>query len=457
MCIRDSTMASCYRGAVVSAPKFGLLHVLEDHSVGVDACGRISFVVPGAPSSEQLDILGIAPDEVRILSGTQFLAPGFIDTHIHAPQYSYTGTATDKPLMGPDGWLEAYTFPAERGMAQLEAAEKVYSSVIRRTLRHGTTTALYFGTVDIEACKLLADLCEQIGQRGFIGKVCMDRNCPDDYCDESAASALADTEALIAYCSGLGSGLVEAAITPRFIPTCTDELMEGLGKLAAKHGCVVQSHISESLDEVAYVRSLYPSDNQERLVTDTDILDRFGLLTDRCVMAHGVHLTDTDLAILRERGTAVAHCPLSNFFFAGGTLDAEKIVETGVKIGLGTDVAGGYSPAMLDSVRHAVVASKVVHNHGVSNTEGPGMDYRHAFYLGTQGGAISLWIDSQVGSIEAGKLFDVLLVDVAVGDNIDLWPADSPSSMFEKWCNIGDDRNIIRVFVNGRCVIQPEI
>ena len=161
--------AFAVRGSFIHAPVYGSVELLEDYCVGIDSTGRICFVVPGAGAAQECVKHGIA--NCTILSPTQFICPGLVDTHIHAPQYSYTGTATDKPLMGPDGWLESYTFPSERAMKDLTVARKVYSSVINRTLRNGTTTALYFGTADLHSSMLLADLCESLGQRGFVGKV----------------------------------------------------------------------------------------------------------------------------------------------------------------------------------------------------------------------------------------------------------------------------------------------
>eukprot|EP00971_Amphidinium_carterae_P190311 3777140-Amphidinium_carterae.1 len=162
------------------------------------------------------------------LSPTQFLLPGFVDCHIHAPQYSYAGTGLDLPLMGPEGWLEQYTFPAEKRMVKdLARARSHCQAVVRSTLRHGTTTALYFNTLHLEPCKVLADVADALGQRALIGKVCMDRNSPEDY-SAPAAQNVSETEELLDYCEGSCSSRIEGVITPRFVPTCSVDLLQQL-------------------------------------------------------------------------------------------------------------------------------------------------------------------------------------------------------------------------------------
>ncbi|EKX54139.1 hypothetical protein GUITHDRAFT_156924 [Guillardia theta CCMP2712] len=369
------------------------------------------------------------------------LVPGFIDTHIHAPQYSYTGTATDLPLMD---WLQKYTFPAESSLRDVETAKRVYSSVIDRTLRNGTTCALYFATIHLQSCIAFAELAASRGQRAYIGKVCMDSLAPADYI-ESTEESLESTERFIQSVRGLGSELVHPVVTPRFIPSCSMELLNGLGALADRYDCHVQSHISESLDEIAMVKSRYP-----HLKSDTTIFDTCGLLHDKTIMAHGVHLDDEDLRTLRQRGTSISHCPLSNFFFADGVLPTAKIVALGNKVALGTDVAGGYSPSMLNSMRNAVIAHQVTRNFAPIKSDEL-LDWRHAFHLATMGGAKALGIEGQVGTLEAGKSFDAVLLDAARG-GIDVWDSDSSMHLLEKLINLGSEVNVAMVWVKGRLV-----
>lgn len=248
------------------------LKLLVEHILTVDDAGIIRHLEPAAVflAQRQLDSMEAATniaEHVIVLQPREFLIPGMIDLHIHAPQYAYTGTATDRPLMGADGWLETYTFPAERRLGDdLGLAVKVYDGVVRTTLRNGTTTAVYFATLDVEPCKLLVDCAINRGQRALVGKVCMDRNSPDDYC-QSLEQNIRETEVLIEYIySKAGKRkarvgdlkemrlpLILPLVTPRFIPTCTPALLSALGEIAFRHDCHITSHISESVDEVALV------------------------------------------------------------------------------------------------------------------------------------------------------------------------------------------------------------
>ena len=232
----------------VGAP--GELELIEDGCVVVGEDGIISHVAK-TPEAVELHIR-IAGQRVITMDGTQFCVPGMIDTHVHAPQYQYTGTATDLPLMQ---WLQAYTFPAEKRCEDTAYAARVYGKLVRRLLSAGTTTAVYYGSIHLEATKALVDACRTHGQRAIVGKVAMDQHGAEGY-EETTEASLRDTEALIEYCYACEPGaadgphrLVNPAVTPRFIPTCTDALLEGLGRLAAKHrarGCWVQSHLAEA-------------------------------------------------------------------------------------------------------------------------------------------------------------------------------------------------------------------
>lgn len=368
-------------------------------------------------------------------------------------------TATDRPLMGPDGWLDHYTFPAERSLRDdTQKANSVYDAVVTTTLQAGTTTAVYYATLDLEPSKVLVDAALRNRQRALVGKVCMDRNSPSDYV-QSLEQNVQETVALIEYIHEKAGKeiaseeldyvlpLVMPVVTPRFIPTCTPELMQQLGAIAKQYNCHVQSHISESLDEVEFSRHLDATTDLGDGVgrTDAEIFDSHSLLTNRCIMAHGVHLSDDCLDRMKQRGSAVAHCPLSNFFFAGGApLQCRKLMERQVKIGLGTDVAGGYSPSMMNSARTAVVASRALQND-TSN-----LDYRHAFYLATLGGAEALGLEERIGTLCAGMEFDAIVLSAS--SPIQIFDTDTVQDVFQKLCTLGDDRHVTQVYVQGKRV-----
>ena len=430
---------------VVGTP--GALELLEDGLL-VIAGGKVVAIHREAGSARSIvnakQSILLAPDEMCM--------PGFIDTHVHAPQYAFTGTATDLPLMD---WLQKYTFPAERRMADVALARRVYEALVAKLLAHGTTTAVYYGSIHLEATKLLVDVCRAKGQRAFVGKVAMDQHGAEGY-QETTAASLRDTEALIEYCHACEPSaadavarLVNPVVTPRFIPTCSAELLTGLGALAAKHrerGCWVQSHIAESRDEMAFVESLYPGER------DAAIFDAAGLLTDRCIMAHGVHLATNELRLCAARRAGIACCPLSNTFFADGAFPLVQAQEAGVRVGLGTDVAGGYSPSLLvGGVRHAVYASKAL--QALAAREGAvEVDYRRAFWTATVGGAAALGLEAELGHFAPGTQFDAVIVGCDGGAFDTLDTARCLAADFERYCNLGDDRNVKATFVRGRRV-----
>lgn len=271
----------------------------------------------------------------------------------------------------------------------------------------------------------------------------MDQNGAEGYI-ETTEQSIEDTKAFIAYCqSKQRPKHLVPVITPRFLPTCSPDLLKQLGELARQYDLPIQSHISESLDEVAFVHALYEDDD----ITDTEIFDRMGLLTPRSVMAHGVHLSCKDVDTMVARGSAVAVCPLSNVYFANGIFPVQPYQK--LKLGLGTDVAGGYSPSMLQSIRHCAVASRYL---ATQKKHDPSLvvDWMTALYMATLGGAEALGLQEEVGSFEINKSFDALLVDIATHDSpIDLLDDITPMDMVEKFINLGDDRNIVSVWISG--------
>ena len=435
------------------------LQLLMDHVLTVSTEGIILSITPKA----EYDFVALKQENpsatVIHLDPHEFLCPGLIDLHIHAPQYSFTGTATDRPLTGPDGWLETYTFPAEARLGQEpHTCKTVYGKLVKQTLAQGTTTAVYFATLDLKPCQTLVEICQKHGQRALIGKVCMDRNAPPNYC-QSTQQNIDETRALIDFIyqkAGRRSKsshksplpLILPLITPRFIPTCTPSLLSQLGDLAQEHNCHITSHISESIDEVAWSKHLDETEDNGGGRSDAVIFQQHGLLTDQCIMAHGVHLSETDAALMKEQGSAVAHCPLSNFFFAGGSLPCRRLLmERGNKVGLGTDVAGGYDSSILHSARTAVLTSLgLEHASGMSGIHK--IDYRHAFYLATLGGAQALGLEDRIGTLKVGMEFDAIVLSPS--SNVDVFDTDTPADVFQKLVNLGNHQNIKKVFVQGR-------
>lgn len=349
-------------------------------------------------------------------------------------------------------WLNRYTFPVEARCSDAGFARETYERAVRRCLSLGTTTCSYFGTIHLEASKILCEVVGALGQRALIGKVNMDRNAPGYYI-EGTAESLAATREFVEHVKGLNNPLVMPIITPRFVPTCTSELMTGLGEIARDYDLHIQSHVSENVKEIEWVRELHPEEDSY-----VGVYRRYGLLTRKTVLAHGCHLTGREIEMMRECGAGISHCASSNFSLGSGVARVRQLEAAGVAVGLGTDVAGGASSSMLDALRQALSASAVV-SYMDSQAGEAAAEVRHTpaecFYLATLGGARVLRLDDQIGTMDVGKAFDALVVEISNGKAFDIFPGDSDEDKFSKWLMLGDDRNIKHVYVQGkRCNIQ---
>lgn len=434
------------RGDFVHAPLRGAVEVLEDAVLSVGDDGRISAIGRAAD--------GVPAGTVTVPEG-RLVIPGLVDLHVHAPQYPQLGQALDVPL---EVWLEKYTFPLEAKYADLEFAREAYSTLVRDLLAGGTTTALYFATVHRQATELLAQICLDQGQRALVGKVVMDDpvSCPDYYRDASAELAIAETRSVINAIRALsGNDRVLPVITPRFIPSCTDRALAGLGKLAAECGCHVQTHCSESDWAHSYAIERYGK-------TDTAALDDFGLLTRKTVLAHSVFLTDDDMATVKARGAGVAHCALSNAYFANAVFPLRRALEKELHVGLGTDISGGPSGSMLEACRATVASSRMLEDgvdasdsretRGVPSSR---VDMLTAFHLATAGGGIALDLD--IGLFRPGYHFDGLIIDPAAeAGTVRLFGAE-PVERIEQILYTASRPNISATYVGGDLVSGADL
>ncbi|CAF1048940.1 unnamed protein product [Adineta steineri] len=445
-----------FYGTIIDTPNPLTLRIRQEHVCVVNN-GKIEIIE--ASTNQNLDEY---QGYVFIkLSKSQFICPGFIDLHCHAPQYRQVGSATEVPLLK---WLQKFIFPNEARCSDTSYARDLYTKLVTRLLRNGTTTVQYFATIHLEATKILAEICQEKGQRAYIGKVCADQNSPDFYI-ETTDESVRNTEEFINYVHDMQKGrniagtnaLIHPVITPRFIPTCSINLLSRLGQLAKKYDVHIQSHIAETSDQVAFVHCLYPDIGNGR---DVAIFRETGLLTNKAVFAHGIYLADNEIDEMVTSGSAVASCPISNFLFSKGITAIEHLIGKGLTVGLGTDVGGAYSSNMLPVVRAAVFGHRTMDfvSFDRSNAilpifpehKDPVIDFKFAFYLATLGGAHSLNINSQIGSFEVGKQFDALLIDCNREDQaFDYWKDDEMDIIFEKWINAGDDRNITGIWVQG--------
>ena len=451
----DYSFEKVFRGTAFTSRLPQEVRALEDCLFCLDAEGMIRRILH-PQDLEYAKVLAAysGRDSFRELSDGQYFLPGFIDLHIHAPQWAQAGTAMDIPL---HDWLDTYTFPLESKFSDLDFARKVYQDLVTTLLANGTTTALYFATIHKEASFLLVQICADKGQRGLVGKVVMDDKAenPDFYRDESTETALADTESFIQLVQELNKTTkqgVYPVVTPRFIPSCTDEALAGLGELAKKYGTHIQSHCSESDWEHNYVL--------ERMhKSDTFALHEMGLLQDKAVMAHAVFLSDADADLFAETGTAIAHCPISNVCFSNGVLPAARFTRKGIDIGLGTDISGGFSPSLFDNIRQAVISSRMLEEgvdpslpsaeRGLPQSR---ISANEAFYYATAGGGQSLSLP--IGRLEENYIWDVQVIDVSAPNaKLPLFDENiSMEDLLHKILFLSRPENIREVWVQGECV-----
>lgn len=429
-----------------------VLEVLADVAIVVDGAGTITAVHPAA-SPAAATAIEAATTVVR-LGNEQRLLPGLVDLHLHAPQWPQLGTGLDLPL---ERWLFEYTFPLEARYADAAFAADVWAHMVPTLLANGTTTTVYFASVHERATELLAEQCAVSGQRAFVGRVAMDHpeGTPEWYRDGSPAAGVEASHRSIESIrhAAAGSALVQPIITPRFIPACTDELLVGLGALAQQTRALVQTHCSESDWAHQYVLDRFGR-------SDATVLHEMGLLRAGTVLAHGDHLGDDDFDLIAGVGAGVAHCPLSNSYFANAVLPTRRALGRGVKVGLGTDVAGGAQAGVLSQCAMAVTVSRLLED-GVDplaaaaerGTPGSRIDIAAAFHLGTVGGAEVLGVP--VGCFEVGRQFDAFVVDTAASrSGLRRWDGiDDESRLFEKIVRLAGPADITTVWVGGRRVV----
>ncbi|XP_045594136.1 uncharacterized protein [Procambarus clarkii] len=442
--LRARSDMEVFVGTFVHSTEDSPMVILTDMVMGV-LNTKIEFM----ESLEELDHLkaeyGFTDSNIHYMTPSQFMMPGMIDTHIHASQFPNNGVAMDLPLLE---WLQTYTFPTEANFSDTLFAREVYSKVVERLLRNGTTTAAYFGTIHLEGSKILADVVHDKGQRALIGKVNMMRNCPEYYRELSVQESIRDTEEFIRYIRSIQSPLVQPIVTPRFAPTCPEDQLASLGQLANKYGCHIQSHLCETQPECNWVKELFPWAKSY-----TDVYDSMRLLSEKSVMAHCIWLADEEIYTLRERGVGIAHCPNSNISIRSGLCDIRRLLNHGLKVGLGTDCSGGYSSSVLDALRQALQVSNVLALDRDQDYQR--LTFKEAFRMATLGGAKVLNMEDRIGNFEIDKEFDALLIDVsAPGSAVDIFSKDTIEDKIQKFIYTGDDRNIARVYVAGHRILD---
>lgn len=364
--------------------------------------------------------------------GRKLIIPAFSDMHIHAPQFMQRGTEMDLLL---SDWLSSTTFPAEAKFADREYAGLVYNALADQMIRNGTFHACVFATIHTDSSLILADILKKRGIRAFVGKVNMDVNSPGYLC-ETVESSLRDTEEFLSSFDKDSS--VRPILTPRFAPTCSADLLKGLGKLGAKYSAGMQTHLVESKWEAAESVRLFPGCS-----TDAEIYEKAGLLDNGVnVFAHFIFPTDEDFRIANKYSAVTVHCPDATNNIIAGIMPADRVMREGIAVASGTDVGAGSRMSVYSQAASSVRLSKL---RDFYENDGSTLSFPRAFHMATKiGGSVF----GNYGSFENGYVFDALVLDGLEDCGVEL-PAEK---RLERFCYNGDDRNIIAGYMAGKKV-----
>lgn len=415
------------KGNIVYSKNKDELRILKDHYL-ISESGLVKGVFEKVP-----------PEYAQVSVsdyGECLIIPGLTDLHVHAPQYTFRAMGMDMELLE---WLETNTFPEEAKYQDLEYARRAYRIFTDNLKRSATTRACIFGTIHRDATLLLMDQLEQSGLVTYVGKVNMDCNCPDYLREESAEESGIQTVEWIKDVLHKKYQNTMPILTPRFTPSCSDELMENLKKIQMYYQIPVQSHLSENPGEIAWVKELCPWSEFYG-----DAYDRFGLFGADCktVMAHCVYSGKEEQQRMKENGVFIAHCPESNMNLSSGVAPVRTFLEEGLHVGIGSDVAGGSTENLFKAMALAIQASKL--RWRMQDDSLKPLTLEEVFYIATKGGGEFF---GNVGSFEPGFELDAVVLDdtrIVHSQNLDV------RARLERMIYLADEREVRAKYVRGR-------
>lgn len=433
----DTAMNNCLilKGDICHTPVLGEIETLENgYVISVDGICRGVF-------SE-------LPEEYRGLPVKEFrdalIIPGMSDLHTHASQFAYRGMGMDEELLD---WLENWAFPEECKFADPAYTEKAYGLFAESMRKSATTRALIFATIHREATLALMEKLEDTGIVSYVGKVNMNRNSPDSLNEGSTEEAVKNTELWVKEALAKKFDHTFPIITPRFIPTCTDDLLQELGRVAREHHLPVQSHLSENPEEGEWVLELMPD-----ISFYGEGYEKYGLFGKDVptVMAHCIYSNPEEVELMRKNGVFIAHCPNSNMNIRSGIAPVRKYLQKGMRLGLGTDVAGGMSLSMFRAITDTIQMSKLYWR--LIDQEAKALTFAEAFYLATKGGGAFF---GKVGSFEPGYAFDAVVIS---DRRFTTLRKLTLKQRLEQAVNLGLDLNcLIAKYAEGReCLCIPD-
>lgn len=432
----NKSPALAYRASILhylSDPGAGdqasAIEYFEDGLIVVDKNGHVSQIGEAEP------LLPSLPANTKLVDYSgKLILPGLIDTHVHYPQTDVIASYGVDLLH----WLNTYTFPTEDQFKSEQHASEVAEFFLDELLRNGTTTALVLGTVHPTSADALFSAAQQRNLRMLAGKVMMDRNAPD-YLLDTPTTSYEQSATLIDKWHKVDR--LHYAITPRFAPTSSDQQLELVGKLAAEvPDAYIHTHVAENKKEIAWAKELFPWSRSY-----LDVYDHHGLLRERSIYAHGIYFDETDRKRMAQTGASIASCPTSNIFLGSGLFNYQQALEDGIRVGVATDVGGGSSFSMLQTLAEA---------YKVQQLNGSQLSPDRMLYLATLGNARCLYLDDKIGNLSAGKEADFIVIDYAATPLIErrISVAKTRQEKLFAMIILGDDRAIFATHVLGKCV-----
>ncbi len=421
--VRTTERFSALHGNILSAPKLGELDAIKDGYIVLNGDGVIEGVFSDLPARYQ---------NAQIADfGDALIMQSFCDMHLHAPQYPMLGMGMDLPLLD---WLNTYTFRTESCFSDPDYARMHYRSLAERLVGYGTTRVCMFSSLHTDATLILMEELERRGVSGYVGKVNMDRNSPVYYC-ETTEESKRETLRWLDACDRFTR--IRPMLTPRFTPSCSDELMAWLGRLADERNLPVQSHLSENRSEIEWVHSLHPDCAQY-----WETYDKYGLFKSDTLMAHCVYSDAREREAIRSRGVTVVHCADSNTNIASGIAPVKAMLNEGLKVVLGSDIAGGANLSMLNVIQMSIRASK--NKRIESGWTVPFLSVAEGYYLGTTAGA--LYFGAKPGFQKGDRLHAVVIDDRVYPDTERL----TLRERFDRAVYIAEPKDIVAVYGEGK-------
>lgn len=410
------------KGNIVQSLSLKEISIYKNGGILLDGDGTVLKVYKEIPDSHDFEIIDYKDS---------LIMQSFSDMHLHAPQYPMLGTGMDLTLID---WLNTYTFKNESMFKNKEYARKIYEALAKELIDNGTTRVCMFSSLHLEASLILMEELEKAGVVGFVGKVNMDRNSVEEL-SETTEESIRDTKLFIKETSKFKN--LKPIITPRFTPSCSDTLMEFLGNFSKEEKLYCQSHLSENLNEISWVKELHPDCKRY-----WETYYKYGLWNEHTLMAHCVHSDEVERKAMRDYGVTCVHCPDSNINLCSGIAPIRTLLNEGNKVVLGSDIAGGAILEMSKNIQQAIKVSKM--HSTIRNTKDDFLSVNEAFYLATS--APQLYFDAGVGFKEGKKLHAIVVDDSKFNFNLDI---TSLQDRFEKSIYMMDKDSIIAVYSEG--------